>query len=387
MNTRRSRGRGNPRGGRHPNFRNQQLDSNGPEGRIRGTANQIHDRYLVLARDAQAVGDTVLAENLLQHAEHYFRLMSLNGTANPQNQPQQQFGRPRVPGEDEMRDEDEGFEPAQPGQGEPGRRDDFGREGFRREGHQREGFQRDQRGGHPREGYQRDQREGYQRDHREGYQRDHREGQQRDQREGYQRDQREGYQRDQRDRYPREQREGYQRDQEAGRQPRAEGGPPPRRDNDRPAPEQPGYSRREVGNNGPEVLPRRFREGPEAEPRRARDSVSELPSFLAPPPQSGNGAGGRAGAINGVTPAEDGPVRQSYAPAAPESRTDDPDVATDAASLAEDNGGRPRRRRETGEASGEVRARPRRRRPAGEDGAPSAEGGGSSELPHPETTG
>lgn len=54
---------------------NRAYDSNGPDVRIRGTANQIHDKYLALARDAAATGDRVKAENYLQHAEHYFRLI------------------------------------------------------------------------------------------------------------------------------------------------------------------------------------------------------------------------------------------------------------------------------------------------------------------------
>jgi len=35
---------------------NRALDSNGPDVRIRGTANQIHDKYQTLARDAQSAG-------------------------------------------------------------------------------------------------------------------------------------------------------------------------------------------------------------------------------------------------------------------------------------------------------------------------------------------
>lgn len=54
---------------------NRALDSNGPDVRIRGTANQIYDKYLALARDASSAGDRVKAENYLQHAEHYFRLI------------------------------------------------------------------------------------------------------------------------------------------------------------------------------------------------------------------------------------------------------------------------------------------------------------------------
>lgn len=59
---------------------NRALDSNGPDVRIRGTAQQIYDKYQALARDATSSGDRVKAENYLQHAEHYFRLLrSLQG--------------------------------------------------------------------------------------------------------------------------------------------------------------------------------------------------------------------------------------------------------------------------------------------------------------------
>lgn len=54
---------------------NRAFDSNGPDVRIRGTANQIYDKYLALARDATSSGDRVKAENYLQHAEHYFRVI------------------------------------------------------------------------------------------------------------------------------------------------------------------------------------------------------------------------------------------------------------------------------------------------------------------------
>lgn len=66
-------------GGPNPN---RALDSNGPDVRIRGTAQQIYDKYLALARDAQSSGDRVKAENYLQHAEHYFRVLrSVQGSA------------------------------------------------------------------------------------------------------------------------------------------------------------------------------------------------------------------------------------------------------------------------------------------------------------------
>lgn len=72
-NTRRLRGRGN--GKRHPASRSHTFESHGPEGRIRGTAQQVHERYLVMARDASSSGDLITAESLFQHAEHYYRLL------------------------------------------------------------------------------------------------------------------------------------------------------------------------------------------------------------------------------------------------------------------------------------------------------------------------
>jgi len=52
------------------------FDSSGPEGKVRGTPQQIIDKYNQLARDAQLSGDRVAAENFQQHAEHYLRLLS-----------------------------------------------------------------------------------------------------------------------------------------------------------------------------------------------------------------------------------------------------------------------------------------------------------------------
>jgi len=78
-------------GSRHINIRTQVFDSNGPEGRIRGNAHQVMEKYLALARDASSQGDRVAAENFYQHAEHYFRLINAynqnNGQRRPQNLP------------------------------------------------------------------------------------------------------------------------------------------------------------------------------------------------------------------------------------------------------------------------------------------------------------
>lgn len=74
---------------RRVNPRVQTFDSNGPEVRIRGTAYQINEKYIALARDAASAGDRVLAESYLQHAEHYQRF--INEATEEFNQYQQQI--------------------------------------------------------------------------------------------------------------------------------------------------------------------------------------------------------------------------------------------------------------------------------------------------------
>jgi hypothetical protein len=71
---RRGRGRNNNRKGHH-NPLARSFESNGPDVKIRGTPSHIAEKYIALARDAQSSGDPVLAENYLQHAEHYSRII------------------------------------------------------------------------------------------------------------------------------------------------------------------------------------------------------------------------------------------------------------------------------------------------------------------------
>lgn len=102
MNMKRMRGRGhrgnnnnnnNGAGGggsRHlnggiPLNRNHVFDSNGPEVRVRGTAQQLYEKYQQLGRDATSTGDRVAAEGYFQHAEHYFRILSYMNQNQPQN--------------------------------------------------------------------------------------------------------------------------------------------------------------------------------------------------------------------------------------------------------------------------------------------------------------
>ena len=58
------------------NVMNRVFDSSGPEGKVRGTPQQIIEKYQQLTRDCQLSGDRVAAENFQQHAEHYMRLQA-----------------------------------------------------------------------------------------------------------------------------------------------------------------------------------------------------------------------------------------------------------------------------------------------------------------------
>lgn len=74
----RQRGRNRKPGGNNANSANpnRSWDSQGPENiKVRGNAQTVYERYMQLARDAASAGDRVLAENYLQHAEHYFRVL------------------------------------------------------------------------------------------------------------------------------------------------------------------------------------------------------------------------------------------------------------------------------------------------------------------------
>ncbi len=73
-----SNGRGNSGNNRRSNNGNRSYDSNGPDGKIRGSATQVYDKYVSLGRDAQTSGDHVAAENYYQHGEHYYRIMLAN---------------------------------------------------------------------------------------------------------------------------------------------------------------------------------------------------------------------------------------------------------------------------------------------------------------------
>jgi uncharacterized protein DUF4167 len=72
---RRGRGRNNNNNRKGQNPLTRSFESTGPDVKIRGTPAHIAEKYMSLARDASSSGDPVLAENYLQHAEHYNRII------------------------------------------------------------------------------------------------------------------------------------------------------------------------------------------------------------------------------------------------------------------------------------------------------------------------
>src|SRR5690242_12402960 len=116
----RNRGGGGGGGGKNHNPLTRVYESNGPDVKIRGTANHIAEKYIQLARDATGSGDPVAAENYYQHAEHYFRLIAAAQEQFRQNQPyQQQQQQPQPGAADDQFDGDDDGANAQGGPSEP----------------------------------------------------------------------------------------------------------------------------------------------------------------------------------------------------------------------------------------------------------------------------
>ena len=110
-----NRNNNRPQGG---NIINRVFDSSGPEGKVRGTPQQIIDKYNQLARDAQLAGDRVALENFQQHAEHYTRMLATaqkemdarqqqhnNQGGQQGNQQSNQNGRTEQPEQDQRGDD------------------------------------------------------------------------------------------------------------------------------------------------------------------------------------------------------------------------------------------------------------------------------------------
>jgi hypothetical protein len=107
-------------GGGVPLNRNHVFDSNGPEIRIRGTAQQLFEKYLQLGRDATSSGDRVTAEAFFQHAEHYFRILNAMNQAQQQGQPNGQAQQQQHPQSNQRRNyqQGDGYQGNDDGQGQ-----------------------------------------------------------------------------------------------------------------------------------------------------------------------------------------------------------------------------------------------------------------------------
>ncbi|MGF3022352.1 DUF4167 domain-containing protein [Methylobacterium aquaticum] len=276
----RGRNRSNNKG---PNPLTRAYESNGPDVKIRGTAQHIAEKYAQLARDAQASGDPVMAENYFQHGEHYFRIIT---AANEQYR--QQYG--GTYGRQGYDDEDDGDDEAVPGNGYAvqdrggpdrgvngyapsgyGAADDYGDPGQQPQPYDTRSDDRPSRfdrQDQPRQDHQRQDQARPDRPDRQ------------ERRERFQNRQ----ERQQRDRQDRAEPRAERQDRPE-RQDRAERQDPSRAEQPRPepvrqeSPRQEGY--REGGRS--EFRRERRREEPRSEPVLAADEPTGLPAFLTTP--------------------------------------------------------------------------------------------------------
>ena len=103
-NRQRGRGRRNGHNGGQIN-RNTTIDSNGPDVRIRGNAQQLHEKYIALANDASAAGERIQAEAYFQFADHYFRVNTAIIAAAEERRDRQQDHTNRATADDKSADD------------------------------------------------------------------------------------------------------------------------------------------------------------------------------------------------------------------------------------------------------------------------------------------
>ena len=84
-NYKRNRNRNqNRRNGHGSSSKSTNIDSSGPDVRVRGSAIQVNEKYMALANDASMSGDRIKAESFFQYADHYYRVYMLaNGGVDP----------------------------------------------------------------------------------------------------------------------------------------------------------------------------------------------------------------------------------------------------------------------------------------------------------------
>jgi hypothetical protein len=266
------RGRNRNGGGRGPNPLQRSYESNGPDVKVRGTAQHIAEKYAQLARDAQASGDPVMAENYFQHAEHYWRIVlaaqeQMTQQYGHQFQPARPFGEEGDDGDDDGEDDggpypmgaDQPVGAGNMGQGnggpgygrdddQPYQQENRGPQGQNRDnqnrndnrGNRNDGnrndrnprrFDRNDRSGQDRGGQDRGDRNNFDRNNPDRNNPDrHNQDRQNQERQGQERQgqERQGGERPQRERFERPRRESQPRDDQAD-QPRMDDGERPER--------------------------------------------------------------------------------------------------------------------------------------------------------------
>ena len=122
-NRQRGRGRRNGHNGGQIN-RNTTIDSNGPDVRIRGNAQQLHEKYIALANDASAAGERIQAEAYFQFADHYFRVNAAIIAAAEERRERQQDHANRATADDKSADDKSDDDNADEAQAKNGDSDD-----------------------------------------------------------------------------------------------------------------------------------------------------------------------------------------------------------------------------------------------------------------------
>lgn len=122
-NRQRGRGRRNGHNGGQIN-RNTTIDSNGPDVRIRGNAQQLHEKYIALANDASAAGERIQAEAYFQFADHYFRVNAAIIAAAEERRDRQQDHTNRATADDKSADDKSDDDNADEAQAKNGDSDD-----------------------------------------------------------------------------------------------------------------------------------------------------------------------------------------------------------------------------------------------------------------------
>jgi hypothetical protein len=290
-------------GGKPQQNANRAFDSNGPDNvKVRGNAQHVFEKYQQLARDAQTAGDRVLAENYLQHAEHYFRLLR---AMQPQRPASEILGRDQFASGYDIDFEDEGGGQSQSAEGEGGSHDGESSDG--------DGESRDRGGWQGRDDRPRDERP------RDDRQRDDRPRDERPREDRF------------RDDRPRDDRQGQggagRRDRWRDDRPRTDDRP--RGGEDRPRDDRP-RDDRPRDERPREERPRDDRPRAEREPRPERDPLAVVEPQSTPLPSGEN---------RGSPVLRDSDGGESHAPAFLQNR------AAPTAEAGEPAAPKPRRRR------------------------------------------